>query len=297
MNYNRHGLSRHIPANVKAEVRRLSKFGCVRCRNAVYQYEHIDPEFADAHSHEPDAICLLCGSCHDRVTRGQLSKQTVKQAYEHVQSDAAVLPPWSEFDLSAGRQCEVAIGSSTFYAPSEIFRVNGEVILAFDRPEDSGTPPLLSGSFYNSAGEKIFEIDRNEWTLPSPMTDCVLEGRKLRISSQPNQIALEIEIFPPNKISINQLHMFKDGAVIRTIEDCIGVFLWERNHEGPGIAVSFDCWQPQVCVVVDADKTGVPFKALRIVGGQGILLEGPDIQLGAGSAKALINGMVLWPRR
>ena len=85
--------------------------------------------------------------------------------------------------------------------------------------------------------------------------------------------------------------------VIRIIDDFIGVFLWEHNHEGPGIAVSFDCWAPEVCVVVDAHKAGAPFRALHIVGGQGILLEGPDIQLGAGSEKNLIKHMVLWTPR
>ena len=294
---NKYGLSRYIPTDVQAEVRRRSKFGCVQCRNAVYTYEHIDPEFADASVHDPTAMCLLCGSCQQRVTRRQLSKHTIKDAYARVQANADVQPPWSEFDLSDNGEFEVAIGSSTFHAPSEIFRINGEVILAFERPEVPGTPPLLSGSFYNAVGDKIFEIHRNEWTLPSQMVDCLMVGPKLRISSEPNQIALEIEMFPPNKISINQLHMFKDGAVIRTVEDCVGVFLWERDHQGPGIAVSFDCWGAKACVVVDAHKAGIPLKGLRIVGGEGILLEGPDIQLGAGNGKALIRRLAVWRQR
>ena len=65
---NKHDLSRAIPAKVKLDVRQRSKFGCVICRSAVCQYEHIDPEFADAKSHEAEHICLLCGSCHDKVT-------------------------------------------------------------------------------------------------------------------------------------------------------------------------------------------------------------------------------------
>ena|SRR5262245_8258957 len=108
---NQHGLSRHIPNDVKLAVRRLSKFGCVRCRNAIYQYEHIDPQFADARVHDPHVICLLCGSCHDRVTRGQVSKKTIKELYAKVQNDSAVKPPWSDFDLST-QECQIVIGDS-----------------------------------------------------------------------------------------------------------------------------------------------------------------------------------------
>jgi hypothetical protein len=57
---NRFGLSRHISHEVKAEIRRRSKFGCVRCRNAIYTYEHIDPPFSDAKAHDPGAIPPLC---------------------------------------------------------------------------------------------------------------------------------------------------------------------------------------------------------------------------------------------
>lgn len=46
---------------------------------AVCVYEHIDPEFKDAQEHDPACMALLCGGCHDRVTRGYLSKQTVSR--------------------------------------------------------------------------------------------------------------------------------------------------------------------------------------------------------------------------
>jgi hypothetical protein len=54
---NRFGLGRHIPQEAKAEIRRRSKFGCIKCRNAIYTYEHIDPLFVDAKAHDPNAMC------------------------------------------------------------------------------------------------------------------------------------------------------------------------------------------------------------------------------------------------
>lgn len=70
MTTNKHGFSRYIPQETKLEIRRRSKFGCVVCRCAFYQYEHIIPEYHDADEHNPDNMCLLCGHCHDKVTRG-----------------------------------------------------------------------------------------------------------------------------------------------------------------------------------------------------------------------------------
>jgi hypothetical protein len=79
-NTNRHGLSRDIPADVVRSVRRHDGFGCVVCGSAIYTYEQIDPEFADAEAHEADKIALLCATHHDMVTRGLLSKETIKSA-------------------------------------------------------------------------------------------------------------------------------------------------------------------------------------------------------------------------
>ncbi|MEH2485180.1 Abi-alpha family protein [Bradyrhizobium sp. AZCC 2230] len=77
---NRHGLSRNIPADVKRTVRQRDGFGCVVCGKAIYDYEHFDPEFADATQHDPAGIVLLCISCHGKKTRGFLSKQTIAAA-------------------------------------------------------------------------------------------------------------------------------------------------------------------------------------------------------------------------
>lgn len=45
---NKYGLKDTISSLVKREVRQRCGFGCVNCGNAVYQYEHLDPTFAEA---------------------------------------------------------------------------------------------------------------------------------------------------------------------------------------------------------------------------------------------------------
>ena len=74
---NQFGLSRNIPDSFARKIRQKCGFGCVVCGIAIYQYEHFDPPFKDAKVHDPTKITLLCASCHDRVTRGLMSKETV----------------------------------------------------------------------------------------------------------------------------------------------------------------------------------------------------------------------------
>ena len=132
---NRYGLSRHIPAEVQHAVRVRSKFGCVICRCAIYVYEHIDPLFSDAKEHNPDNICLLCGSCHDKVTRKHISKETVRRSYDIVQSSSEIKKPFSEFDTESSK-IVIRFGDSSFENSKSIINIDGVDILRIDYPEE-----------------------------------------------------------------------------------------------------------------------------------------------------------------
>ena len=77
---NKYGLSRAIPAQIKREVRQRCGFGCVVCGAGIIQYEHVEPEFHEAESHDADKIALLCPQCHAKVTTRIWSKDKIKQA-------------------------------------------------------------------------------------------------------------------------------------------------------------------------------------------------------------------------
>src|SRR5664280_824966 len=77
---NQHGLRRTIPPDIKRLVRVNAGFGCVICGSSIVDYEHVDPTFANAREHNPDCITLLCIQHHGKVTRGFLSKESVKVA-------------------------------------------------------------------------------------------------------------------------------------------------------------------------------------------------------------------------
>ena len=64
---NEHGLPRHIPADVARAVRQECGFGCVICGVALIQYEHFDPEFAEAREHVASAPpCCVAAATTER---------------------------------------------------------------------------------------------------------------------------------------------------------------------------------------------------------------------------------------
>ena len=79
MTKNQFGLPRPIPEEVKRQVRERCGFGCVSCGRGIFQYDHFDPEYSEAHDHLPEGITLLCGSCHDEKKHGLLTNDKVAE--------------------------------------------------------------------------------------------------------------------------------------------------------------------------------------------------------------------------
>lgn len=294
MNKNRHGLSRHIPAEIALEIRRNSKFGCVNCRCAIYQYEHIDPEFANAHLHQAENICLLCGACHDQVNRGRLSKETVRRKYEEVQRSDNILRPFEELDLST-TSLSIAIGSATFEHTRCLIRINGESILAITPPLDGAAFPTLNGVFYDRSGRESFRIVENVWSGPLDCWDIEIVGTSVTVRSEERRVALCLVIDPPNRIRITNLDMYKDNCHLVCDENQI--LIGQVNElNGAYIGLSnFRCLGADVGISVDSRVTAKPLlKGIRVAGGDGIFLDGTGIQVGVGSAQMYITGLRAW---
>lgn len=291
---NRYGLSRYIPADVARQVRQNSKFGCVVCRCAIYQYEHITPTFDEATAHDPAHICLLCGACHDRVTRGQLSKETVASAYNQIR-DRGGPPPFSEFDL-AHEALIIDLGLNQFVGPSIIFQIDGESMLEFSPPEIGASLPSLSGKFMDEHGAPLFTIERNVWNGPIDRWDVEVNGRNIIVRNAPGKIALHIEVRPPNALKICRLVMVKGASHIVIDKDLI---IGRQTTMGTfAIGVSgFHAVGAAVCVSVDTKSDLKPNGQLHMIGGKGIQLEGTGIALGVGAAQMHINALKLWMPR
>lgn len=292
MTRNRFGLSRDIPVDVTAEVRRRSKFGCVNCRNAIYQYEHIDPEFADARVHCADDICLLCGGCHDKVTRGRISKETIRSKYVHVQESASVRRPFEDLDLT-GQRLTVKIGSAEFEAASSLISFNGQQVLSITPPHDGSASPTLTGLFCDSNGTEVGRITDNVWEGPTDAWDIVVRGATTTVRTPPGQIALSFTIKPPDRIEITQLNMKKDRCHVVCNPDELFV---GQLHPAGNAYLRFEglrCQGPLTGISVHAAGGPPMYGGMRMEGGKGIFIDGTGIRMAVGASVFSLPGIAL----
>lgn len=251
VDFNRFGLSRTIPEAVKREVRQRSKFGCVLCRFGICQYEHIVPEYVDATSHKADAICLLCACCHDRVTRGRISKSQVLARYSEIQSDQTVKAPYEELALTDSSLL-VRIGSMTFHQASTLIRINGQDLLSIAPSESVTGLPALSGLFYDATGKKVLEIEDNVWFGSMGQWDLTVEANRIVIRTAPRCIALDLTINPPGEIRITRMNMFYQGAHIHVCENAVrlGYVIGHDQYRYLGFE-NFSCTGAQIGLDMD----------------------------------------------
>ena len=294
---NRHGLQRHIPTDIALDIRRRSKFGCVVCRCAIYQYEYIDPEFSDAQTHEPDRICLLCGGCHDRVTRGRLSKETVKAKYLEIQTSSEIRRPFEELDLSAQNIC-VKLGTARFESARHLLRINGVDMLSITPPKDGSSFPSLNGVFCDRAGKEIFQITDNVWEGPTDAWDVRVAGQDVVVKVDGGRTALALTIAPPGEITIKQLDMYFDNCHVMCGEDGLMVGrVHGEKYAYVGLG-NFTCQHAEIGVDVDGRGKGPPIpKGISIIGGDGVVLEGTGIRVGVNSGQMTVVNLKMWVRQ
>lgn len=261
---NKHGLPRTIPDGIKREIRQRCGFGCVICGLGLYEYEHFEPEYTDAKSHDPAGITLLCPNHHAKKTKGTLSVETVKQANANpkaIQQRHAR----EKFDLTS-KEPVVVVGTAKFVNTPIILVVDNEVLLAIEPGQDIDEPFLLSATLKDRAGALTLSIAKNEWYTPTDSWDCKAEGNKIEIRSAPGIIELILRQEPPRTIVIERLTMFHKGYKIVAQEGKRTAILTPA-----GAVVAADS-----CVVSDC----------RV----GMILENNSISLGLGGGSISFTG-------
>lgn len=206
---NKYGLSRAIPADVKRKVRQHCGFGCVVCGLGIIQYEHIDPEFHEAHKHESENIALLCPQCHAKVTTGFGSKQKIK---------LAMTAPFCRrqgftkevFDFCGGHPT-LQFGGTTLHNCPIPIEVAGCPLFKIEKPEVEGGPFRLSGVFYDSKSKVTLQIVENEWIASSDNWDVEVSGGVIIIREAHGKIHLRLKVAPPNKLIVDRLDMNLGG--------------------------------------------------------------------------------------
>lgn len=217
-NYNKHGLSRHIPKSVALEVRQRCKFGCVVCRSGFYQLEHFEPAFKDAVRHDPDGICCLCGKCHDYVTRGAHSKAYVKKHYHAIMERDAreVGPPHGPLDFHDGR-ASLVFGGIKFDAFVKcVLRYHGAALIYLS-PGTSDTGGSLSAVFTDDEGRPNLRLIENMWVGEMSNWDIEITANRIKVRRRKKEVNLQLRLDPPGKVVIEKLDMrFRSAHLLAT---------------------------------------------------------------------------------
>lgn len=179
------------------------------CGLAIGDYEHVDPIYPEAKKHDPACMTFLCLRCHGKVSRGQLSKESVKKA---MREPAASKARFSFETLDVGTTAPtIHIGPMTAVDCESIILVNSRPVLWVRPPEEVGGPVRIGAEMRNEQGEVIFSIVDNEWRVQNESWDVEVVGKKTTIRNGPRQIALVIRTEPPSDFYVDRLDMSIEG--------------------------------------------------------------------------------------
>ena len=202
---NQHGLSRYIPSDIKLAVRQACGFGCVVCGTSIIEYEHVEPEFHEAKTHEVSCIALLCSSCHSKVTRNFWSKEKIALARKRPKCKETGFS-WGEFDLGQEHPT-IRFAGFTFRRCSIPVEIKGTPVIQIQKPEIVDSPFLLSATFTDSSGTPVFTIAQNEWTIRVGVWDTEVAGGRILVRNKEKSQQLILKTEPPNGVSVESMDM------------------------------------------------------------------------------------------
>lgn len=182
------------------------------CGLAIAQYEHIDPPFTGAKVHDPQKIALLCGACHDRVTRGFWSKAKVISARK---SPITFIRGYAKDAFDFRDPFDLMVGNNRFHDIRCVIRKGtGEEWFTIEPPEAPDAPPRISAKFFGPSGLPELEIVQNEWRCSTGVWDLQVSGPTMEVRSTCHQVMLRLRAKPPHGLEIQYLNMVFHGTGI-----------------------------------------------------------------------------------
>ncbi|MDQ8941024.1 hypothetical protein [Acinetobacter soli] len=220
--FNKHGLSRNIPSDIKAKIRQNDGYGCVKCGNIFIQYEHIEPLFCDAKIHDPDKITLLCAGCHDESTGKRLPKRIINLLKKDPYCKRSGFTKSSKFYPNP-EQMIIKIGNSTFSNTDIAITIHGKPIIWVTKDySDPYSPLLYNAIFMDSNGKKIGYLNNNEFVGIVGSCDFQAISNRIEVRSKKGEINLILEIEGDGFVNIKRLFfkyknntfkLNKDGSI------------------------------------------------------------------------------------
>ena len=257
------------------------------CRAGFYQYEHIDPHFEDAKAHDPSRICCLCGTCHDSVTRGRLSKALVNAKYQEIQLKAPeeAGAPAGPLDFHDG-SVELLIGG-LLYSPSvqTVLRYHGEDLIRVF-PGRQGEPGMISAVFTNEDGLEVLRLVENEWVGALENWDIDVVGRRITVRRGHREIALQLRLDPPGRIVVERLDMrIGSGHVFATEQTyAVGRYITNESIQWVHAGIHIRRCSPLGAAIEFTDTESLEARDQRFQGtGQELATEDRQVVLSSNS--------------
>lgn len=216
---NRYGLSRHIPDHIKRTIRQNSKYACVvpNCRNVIYEYEHLIPEFKDAKTHDPEKMCLTCPTHNpgkQGINREELySKEQLINFYKSIKETKEPIEVRNN-DIFYGfdKNIKIHIGGLICENIQSLIEINGKNIFSFIiNPNKTLFAPDIhfNGRFEKPTGELLCEIKENEWLSNSNHGDLIYKNGVLSIFDEYQNPIFTIRKVPAdNTLIIDNLNLW-----------------------------------------------------------------------------------------
>jgi hypothetical protein len=202
--------------------------------------------------------------------------------------------PFEELDLSS-HSLSVTIGASVFAYSETLLRINGENILAITPPQHGASFPTLNGIFYDRFGQESFRITDNVWEGQAGAWDIEVVGTRVTVKMGRGHVALLLDVSPPDKIHIRTLDMYKDNCHLVATDDELRIGQTHAEAHTYIGQSGFQCNGARAAIAVDSRANVPPIPTgLRMVGGEGILLDGTGIRVGVGAGQMIIGRLRLW---
>jgi hypothetical protein len=178
----------------------------VICRAPFCTYEHFDPEFKNASSHNPDGMCLLCGSCQTDTSGGRLSKATIAAKYAARQAETTVRSVKQHF-MYFDEMPRIKLGDSLISYAETVLCTDTVDCLSLRREPSSGLL-LLKMSMFDNKGEPLFEVEENTWSSEYKPWDFEYAGSTVTFRSAPGDIIFRAKLDAQNGVvEITHLNM------------------------------------------------------------------------------------------
>ena len=162
--------------------------------------------YADATMHDPENICLLCGSCHDKVSRKHYSKNFIKNKYKEIQNIDDSNEDFSSQPLLPQMEDQsIFISKFNFSGSQNIIVYKGAPIISIKQNFENGGREI-DFCLFDERNNLLFEIEKNVCKTYNKAYDFEVKGNNFKLYSRRSKI-VELEILNDREIRIKFLHL------------------------------------------------------------------------------------------